>query len=50
MMSDGIYDAPKHVENKEIWMKRLLTEFKTDDPQEVADVILEKLSGLSMVS
>lgn len=43
MMSDGIYDAPKHVENKEIWMKRLLTEIKTDDPQEVADMILEKI-------
>ncbi|MCL7749259.1 stage II sporulation protein E [Halalkalibacter alkaliphilus] len=43
MMSDGIYDAPKHVENKEMWMKRLLSELKTDDPQEVADVILEKI-------
>lgn len=43
MMSDGIYDAPKHVENKEMWMKRLLSEMKTDDPQEMADVILEKI-------
>jgi stage II sporulation protein E len=43
MMSDGIYDAPKHVENKEMWMKRLLSEMQTDDPQEVADVILEKI-------
>ncbi|MFC0472896.1 stage II sporulation protein E [Halalkalibacter kiskunsagensis] len=43
MMSDGIYDAPKHVENKEMWMRRLLSEIKTDDPQEVADVILEKI-------
>ncbi|GAE27700.1 stage II sporulation serine phosphatase for sigma-F activation [Halalkalibacter wakoensis JCM 9140] len=43
MMSDGIYDAPKHVENKEMWMKRLLSELKTDDPQEIADVILEKI-------
>ena len=43
MMSDGIYDAPKHVENKEMWMKRLLSEVETDDPQEMADVILEKI-------
>ncbi|GAE36580.1 stage II sporulation protein E [Halalkalibacter akibai] len=43
MMSDGIYDAPKHVENKEAWMKRLLGELETEDPQEVADLILEKI-------
>ncbi|ARK28459.1 stage II sporulation protein E [Halalkalibacter krulwichiae] len=43
MMSDGIYDAPRHVENKEAWMKRLLTEINTDDPQEIADLILEKI-------
>ncbi len=43
MMSDGIYDAPKHVENKELWMKRMLREIKTEDPQEVADVILERM-------
>ncbi len=43
MMSDGIYDAPKLVENKEMWMKRLLSEMKTDHPQEVADMILEKI-------
>lgn len=43
MMSDGIYDAPKHVENKELWMKRILREIQTDDPQEMADVILERV-------
>jgi stage II sporulation protein E len=43
MMSDGIYDAPRHVENKEAWMKRLLSELKTEDPQEIADLILEKI-------
>ncbi|WP_432805981.1 stage II sporulation protein E [Halalkalibacter oceani] len=43
MMSDGIYDAPKHVENKEMWMKRVINELKTDDPQEVADLLLEKI-------
>lgn len=43
MMSDGVFDAPKHVENKEFWMKRLISEVKEDDPQEVADVILERV-------
>lgn len=43
MMSDGIYDAPKHVENKEMWMKRMLSEIETDDPQEMADIILERI-------
>ncbi|PLS15133.1 stage II sporulation protein E [Bacillus sp. M6-12] len=43
MMSDGIFEAPKHVENFEFWMKRKLREIKTDDPQEVADLILEEV-------
>src|SRR5699024_5005472 len=43
MMSDGIYEAPRHIANKELWIKRLLRELKTDDPQEVADLILEKM-------
>lgn len=43
MMSDGIFDAPKHVENKEVWMKRIIAEIGTDDPQEAADVILERV-------
>jgi stage II sporulation protein E len=41
MMSDGIYDAPGHAVNKEMWMKRILQELKTDDPQEMADALLE---------
>ncbi|MBU8908442.1 stage II sporulation protein E [Desertibacillus haloalkaliphilus] len=41
MMSDGIFDAPKHVENKEMWLKRIISEIETNDPQEVADLILE---------
>ncbi|PLT33057.1 stage II sporulation protein E [Bacillus sp. V5-8f] len=43
MMSDGIFDAPGNVENFEFWMKRKLRELKTDDPQEIADVILEEV-------
>jgi stage II sporulation protein E len=40
MMTDGIYEAPR-VENKNIWMKRKISELKTDNPQEVADCLLE---------
>ncbi|WP_100374394.1 stage II sporulation protein E [Bacillus sp. FJAT-45037] len=43
MMSDGIFDAPKHVENKEMWIRRVINELETTDPQEIADVILEKV-------
>ncbi|RFU62655.1 stage II sporulation protein E [Peribacillus glennii] len=43
MMSDGIFEAPGHVENFDFWMKRKLKELKTDDPQEVADIILEEV-------
>ncbi|MFC4777221.1 stage II sporulation protein E [Paenibacillus sp. GCM10023252] len=41
MMSDGIYDAPGLAVNKEMWMKRVLGEMKTNDPQEMADALLE---------
>lgn len=43
MMSDGIYEAPRHIENRQLWMKRLIGELETDDPQEVADLLLEKV-------
>lgn len=43
MMTDGIYDAPRKVENKELWMKRMISEISTQDPQEVADLLLEKV-------
>lgn len=40
MMTDGIYEAPR-VENKNLWMKRKISELKTNEPQEVADCLLE---------
>ncbi|MED4730332.1 stage II sporulation protein E [Aneurinibacillus migulanus] len=40
MMTDGIYEAPR-VENKNLWMKRKISELKTNHPQEVADCLLE---------
>lgn len=43
MCSDGVFDAKRQVENKEQWMKRMIKEIETDDPQEVADVLLEKV-------
>jgi len=43
MMSDGIFEGPKHVENIDLWLKRKLREMKTDDPQEIADLILEEV-------
>ncbi|UFJ40553.1 stage II sporulation protein E [Brevibacillus humidisoli] len=43
MMSDGIYEAPRQIENRQLWMKRLISELETDDPQEVADLLLERV-------
>ena len=41
MMTDGIYDAPGHAVNKEMWMKRVIQEIRTDNPQEIADSLLD---------
>lgn len=43
MMSDGILDGPKHVENIDMWLKRKIRNMQTDDPQEIADLILEEV-------
>ncbi|MFZ3579243.1 stage II sporulation protein E [Virgibacillus sp. DJP39] len=43
MMSDGIFEGPKHVENVDIWLKRKIREMQTVDPQEVADLLLEEV-------
>ena len=43
MMSDGVFEGPKHVENYDLWMKRKLQELETEDPQEIADLILEEV-------
>lgn len=43
MMSDGVFEGPKHVENFDLWMKRKIIELKTDNPQEVADLIMEEV-------
>jgi stage II sporulation protein E len=43
MMSDGVFEGPKHVENYDLWMKRKLQELETDDPQDIADLIMEEV-------
>jgi stage II sporulation protein E len=43
MMSDGIFEGPKHVENTDIWLKRKIREMETNDPQEIADLLLEEV-------
>jgi stage II sporulation protein E len=43
MMSDGVFEGPTHVENHDLWMKRKIKELQTNDPQEVADLIMEEV-------
>jgi stage II sporulation protein E len=43
MMSDGVFEGPRHVENYDAWMKRKIQELQTNDPQEVADLIMEEV-------
>lgn len=43
MISDGIYDGPKHIENTDMWINRKLKEMRTDEPQEIADLLLEEV-------
>nr|WP_175471477.1 stage II sporulation protein E [Fontibacillus panacisegetis] len=43
MMTDGIYDAPGYAVNKELWIKRLIQEIDSEEPQEIADCLLESV-------
>ncbi|WP_079707658.1 stage II sporulation protein E [Paraliobacillus ryukyuensis] len=43
MASDGIFDGPKHITNMDTWFKRKLKEIETDEPQAIADVLLEEV-------
>jgi stage II sporulation protein E len=43
MMSDGIFEGPKYVENHEVWMKRKIKEIETENPQEIADLLIEEV-------
>jgi len=41
MMTDGVYDAPGHAANKELWMKRVLADMREGTPQDIADKLLD---------
>src|SRR5690625_5259244 len=43
MMSDGVFDGPKDVVNPDVWFQRKISQLKTSDPQEMADLILEEV-------
>ena len=47
MMTDGVLDAADFAANKELWMKRVLQEMDADDPQELADELLNYVLKLS---
>src|SRR5690625_1101756 len=43
MMSDGILEGPNHVSNTEGWIKQKLRKMETNNPQEIADLLLEEV-------
>lgn len=43
MMTDGVYEANRSVENRDMWFKRMIGELQTNKPQEVADLLLERM-------
>ncbi|WP_100332747.1 stage II sporulation protein E [Bacillus xiapuensis] len=43
MMSDGVFEGPRNVENNDLWMKRKISELETDDPQMIADLLMEEV-------
>lgn len=42
MCSDGILESAAEYQNKEIWLKSLLEELITDNPQKIANIILQE--------
>lgn len=42
MCSDGILESAAEYQNKEIWLKSLLEELITDNPQKIADILLQE--------
>lgn len=42
MCSDGILESSEEYTNKELWLKFLLEELETEDPQKIADIILQE--------
>ena len=48
MVSDGIMDANQDYEPKELWITELLKAVKTDNPQRLADIILQEAIDSNM--
>lgn len=42
MCSDGILESSEEYTNKELWLKFLLEDIETEDPQKIADIILQE--------
>ena len=42
MCTDGILESSEEYTNRELWLKFLLEELQTDDPQKIADIILHE--------
>ena len=40
MCTDGVLESNEEYENKEFWVKNLLEEIETDNPQKIANIIL----------
>lgn len=43
MMSDGVFDGPKQITNNDLWLERKIRNMKTDEPQAIADLLLEEV-------
>ncbi|MYL51579.1 stage II sporulation protein E [Halobacillus litoralis] len=43
MMSDGILEGPKQIGNVDMWLKRKIREISDEDPQAMADLLLEEV-------
>ena len=43
MMTDGVYESKNNINNRELWMKRNIQDIQTKDPQEFADLLLERV-------
>ena len=46
-MSDGVLDANSNCDDKEKWMKKIISEIDSVNPQRVADIIIEKANEVS---
>ena len=42
MCSDGILDSNVEYKNKELWVKYLLEDMETNNPQKISDIILNE--------